>query len=113
MAKDGSLDAIFPCQFTVVVSTILDKTDGKFVTTLPPKLMMRKWRVLAFTRLHPRFGGGGGGDGSLLYHFILFKIVCELRLALLTASSIAIMTINLCTNVSNLSSFKENLVIYQ
>ena len=59
------------------------------------------------------WGGGGGGDGSLLYHFILFKLVCELRLALLTASSIAIMTINLCTNVSNLSSFKENLVIYQ
>ena len=43
-------------------------------TPLRPKSRMGKWRVLAFTRLHPWFGGGGGG-GGLLFHFILSKIV--------------------------------------
>ena len=52
-------------------STILDKRDGKFVTPLPPKSRMGKWRVLAFARFHACFGG----DGGLLFHFILSKIV--------------------------------------
>ena len=53
--------------------TILDKIDGKFVPPLPPppKSWMGKWRVLAFARLHPLFEG----DGGLLFHFILSKIV--------------------------------------
>ena len=50
--------------------TIVDKIDGKFVTPLPPKSRMGKWRVLAFARLHPCFAG----DGGLLFHFILSKI---------------------------------------
>ena len=37
----------------------------------PPKSRMWKWRVLAFARLHPWFGG----HGSLLFHFILSKLV--------------------------------------
>ena len=42
---------------------------------LPSKSRTGKWRVLAFARLHPWFGEGRGGDGSLLFHFILSKIV--------------------------------------
>ena len=37
----------------------------------PPKSRMGKWHILAFVRLHPSFGG----DGGLLFHFILSKIV--------------------------------------
>ena len=59
---------------------ILDKIDGKFVTPLPPKSRIGKWRVLAFARLHPCFGGGG--DGGLLFHFILSKIVGPHRVTL-------------------------------
>ena len=39
--------------------TNLDKIDGKFVPRLSPKSRMGKWRVLAFARLHPWFGGMG------------------------------------------------------
>ena len=53
---------------------ILDKIDGKFVTPLPHKSRMEKWRVLAFARVHHCFGGGGG-NGGLLFLFILSKIV--------------------------------------
>ena len=37
----------------------------------PPKSRMGKWHILAFARLHPCFGG----DGGLLFYFILSKIV--------------------------------------
>ena len=109
-------------------TSILDKIDGKFETPLPPKSRTGKWRVLAFARLHPCFGGIGvccsilfcprlqswtkkmgnlkppsppnqgrengafwllrgfilalGGDGGLLFHFILSKIVGPHRVTL-------------------------------
>ena len=53
-------------------ATILDKINGKpGPLPLPPKSRMGKWRVLAFARLHTWYGG----DGGLLFHFILSKIV--------------------------------------
>ena len=53
--------------------TILDKLNGTLRPPLPPKSVMGKWRVLAFTHLHPWFGG----EGAFLFHFILSKIVYE------------------------------------
>ena len=50
---------------------ILDKLNGTLRPPLPPKSVMGKWRVLAFTHLHPWFGG----EGAFLFHFILSKIV--------------------------------------
>ena len=44
--------------------------------SLPPKSRMGKWRVLAFSRLHPWFGV----DGGLLFHFTLSKIVLRIYL---------------------------------
>ena len=55
------------------VTTILDKLNGTLRPPLPPKSVMGKWRVLAFTHLHPWFGG----EGAFLFHFILSKIVYE------------------------------------
>ena len=54
-------------------TTILDKLNGTLRPPLPPKSVMGKWRVLAFTHLHPWFGG----EGAFLFHFILSKIVYE------------------------------------
>ena len=51
--------------FHFILSKI--KIDGKFVTPLPPKSRMGKWRVLAFARLHPCFGGGMGVCCSILF----------------------------------------------
>ena len=43
---------------------ILDKKNRwEICNPLPPKSRMGKWRVLAFARLHPCFGGGGRGMG--------------------------------------------------
>ena len=42
----------------------------------PPNQGWENGAFLPFARLHPWFGGwGGGGDGGLLFHFILSKIV--------------------------------------
>ena len=38
----------------------LGQNKWKTLTPLPAKSKMGKWRVLAFARLHPWFGGGGG-----------------------------------------------------
>ena len=51
-------------------ATLLDKTDGKSrppPPPSPPKSRMEKWRVLAFARLHPWFGGGMGVCCSILF----------------------------------------------
>ena len=48
---------------------------GNLYPSPPPKSRMGKWGVLAFARLHPSFGGNGG----LLFHFILSKIAASSR----------------------------------
>ena len=57
---------------------ILDKIDGKFVPPLrprpPPQIKDGKWPVLAFGFILD-LGGEKGGDGGLLFYFILSKIV--------------------------------------
>ena len=56
---------------------ILDKIDGKFVPPLrprPPKIKDGKWPVLAFGFILD-LGGEKGGDGGLLFYFILSKVV--------------------------------------
>ena len=58
---------------TVRRATILDKLNGILRPPLPPKSVIGKWHVLAFTHLHPRFGG----EGAFLFHFILSEIVYE------------------------------------
>ena len=62
--------------FLILRRTSWDYNHGQnkwktFTPPLLPKSKMGKWRVLAFARLHPWFGGG---DGGLLFHFILSKI---------------------------------------
>ena len=51
--------------------TILDKINGKPRPPLPPNQGWENGAFLPFARLHPWFGG----DGGLLFHFILSKIV--------------------------------------
>ena len=51
----------------------LGQIKWKLRPPLPPKSVMGKWRVLAFTCLHPWFGG----KGAFLFHFNLSKIVYE------------------------------------
>ena len=52
-------------------TTILDKINENPRPPLPPKSRMGNGAFLPFARLHPWFGG----DGGLLFHFILSKIV--------------------------------------
>ena len=42
--------------------------------TIPPKSRMGKWRVFALRAVSSLIWGGGG-DGGLLFHFILSRIV--------------------------------------
>ena len=62
--------------------TILDKINGKPRPPPPPPPPNQGWEngaFLPFARLHPWFGG----DGGLLFHFILSKIVVKLIFATL------------------------------
>ena len=52
-------------------ATILEKINGKPRPHLPPTSRMGNGAFLSFARLHPWFGG----DGGLLFNFILPKIV--------------------------------------
>ena len=54
---------------------ILDKINGKPRPPLPPKSRMGKWRVFALRAPSSLIWGG---DGGLLFHFILSKIVAFL-----------------------------------
>ena len=57
------------CLRSYQAPTILDKINGKPRPPSPPK----NGAFLPFARLHPCFGG----DGGLLFHFILSKIVAQ------------------------------------
>ena len=54
-------------------STILEKLNGKPRPSSPPQSRMAKWRLFALRAASSLIWGGG--DGGLLFHFILFKIV--------------------------------------
>ena len=56
--------------------TILDKINGKPRLPLPPKSRMGKWRVFALRAASSLIWAG---DGGLLFHFILSKIVGRQR----------------------------------
>ena len=64
-------EGAFLFHFILSKIAILDKLNGTLRPPLPPKSVMGKWRVLAFTHLYPWFGG----EGAFLFHFILSKIV--------------------------------------
>ena len=55
--------------------TILDKINGKPRPPLSPKSRMGKWRVFTLRTASSLIWGLIWGDGGLLFHFILSKIV--------------------------------------
>ena len=73
MSPDTLVDT--PCKSWSTQSRICDLGQNRCKIYTPfspsPKSRMGKWHVLAFPQLHPWFGG----DGGLLFHFILSKIV--------------------------------------
>ena len=52
-----------PLHFPLALATILDKINGKPKPPLPPNQGGENGAFLPFARLHPWFGGEGGGRG--------------------------------------------------